>query len=204
MVLPTRNRAELLPRAVATVLAQRYTNWELLIVDDASTDATPEVLAGFDDPRIRTFTGPGRGVCAARNVALEAVAGTFVAYVDDDNRMHPDWLALRGLGLRAAPRDRGPLRRLRHRRPPTGAAPPARATCPASSWPATSGPRSSSTTSPTSAPSPTAAGLPEAHFDEELREMGDWDLFLRLTRDTVPLTLPAVACYYDEPRRPTG
>jgi len=47
------------------------------------------------------------------------------------------------------------------------------------------------------------AGLPEARFDESLREMGDWDLFLRLTRDAPPLALPAIACYYttDAPNR---
>ena len=53
---------------------------------------TAELLAGLDDPRIRTFTGPGRGVCSARNVALDAAAGDLVAYIDDDNRMHPEWL----------------------------------------------------------------------------------------------------------------
>jgi hypothetical protein len=47
------------------------------------------------------------------------------------------------------------------------------------------------------------AGLPEARFDESLREMGDWDLFLRLTRRAPPLALPAIACFYttDAPNR---
>ena len=47
------------------------------------------------------------------------------------------------------------------------------------------------------------AGIAEARFDESLREMGDWDLLLRLTRDAPPLALPAVACYYttDAPDR---
>jgi hypothetical protein len=47
------------------------------------------------------------------------------------------------------------------------------------------------------------AGLPEASFDESLREMGDWDLFLRLTREAPPLALPAIACFYttDAPNR---
>jgi hypothetical protein len=47
------------------------------------------------------------------------------------------------------------------------------------------------------------AGLPEGHFDENLREMGDWDLFLRLTRKAPPLALPAIACFYgtDAPNR---
>src|SRR5258705_12221856 len=47
------------------------------------------------------------------------------------------------------------------------------------------------------------AGLAEGRFDESLREMGDWDLFLRLTREAAPLTLPAIACFYttDAPNR---
>jgi hypothetical protein len=50
------------------------------------------------------------------------------------------------------------------------------------------------------------AGLAAAHFDETLRERGDWDLFLRLTRDRPPLALPAIACYYttDAPNRLTN
>lgn len=196
IVLPTRNRAALLPRAVATVLAQSYAHWELLVVDDASTDDTAEVLAALDDPRIRTFAGEGRGVCAARNVALAEARGSLVAYLDDDNRMHPEWLrsavwafeqradteVLYGAFViddlrRAQRRGEGDLPRLvlaryeraaleQHNITDIGAI-------------------------------VHRAGLPEATFDEALREMGDWDLFLRLTRDTVPLTLPAIACYYE-------
>jgi hypothetical protein len=196
IVLPMRNRAGLLPRAVSTVLEQSYPNWELLIVDDASTDETASVLAALDDPRIRTFAGEGRGVCAARNVALREVRGSLVAYLDDDNRMHPDWLrsvvwafeqrpeteVLYGAFViddlrRAQRRGEGDLPRLvlaryeraaleRHNLTDIGAI-------------------------------AHRAGLPEGRFDEDLREMGDWDLFLRLTRDTIPLTLPAVACYYE-------
>ena len=196
VVLPTRDRAELLPRAVATVLAQRYTNWELLIVDDASTDATAEVLAGFDDPRIRTFTGQGRGVCAARNVAIGAVGGTLVAYLDDDNRMHPDWLGSVAWAFEQHPETEvlygafviDDLRRAQRR----GAGDLPRLVL-------TRYERSALEQHNITDIGAIAhrAGLPEAHFDEELREMGDWDLFLRLTRDTVPLTLPAVACYYE-------
>jgi hypothetical protein len=196
VVLPTRNRAELLPRAVATVLAQRYTDWELLIVDDASTDATPEVLAGLDDPRIRTFTGPGRGVCAARNVALAAAGGDLVAYLDDDNRMHPDWLRSIAWAFEQHPETEvlygafviDDLRRAQRR----GAGDLPRLVL--TRYERTALEQHNITDIGAIAH---RAGLPEAHFDEELREMGDWDLFLRLTRDTVPLTLPAVACYYE-------
>src|SRR5207248_519518 len=70
VVLATRNRCELLPRAVASVMAQTYPRWELIVVDDASADATPAVVQGLDDPRIRAFRVDHRGVSAARNRAL--------------------------------------------------------------------------------------------------------------------------------------
>lgn len=94
--LPTRNRASLVPRAVASVLAQDHADWELLIVDDASEDSTPAVLAELArrDPRIRLFRNerPG-GAPAARNVAIRAAAGTFVTGLDDDDEFLPHRLS---------------------------------------------------------------------------------------------------------------
>jgi len=90
--LPTRNRAGLLVRAVASVLNQDHPHLELLVVDDASTDATPEVLARLaaSDSRIVPFrlAAPG-GAPAARNVALRAATGRFVTGIDDDDEMLP-------------------------------------------------------------------------------------------------------------------
>jgi glycosyltransferase involved in cell wall biosynthesis len=90
--LPTRNRAALLPRAVRSVLRQDYDRIELLIVDDSSTDRTPDLLAEFAaaDPRVRTFHPSGaRGASAARNVAISAARGEFVTGLDDDDIMLP-------------------------------------------------------------------------------------------------------------------
>lgn len=92
IVLPTRDRAALLSRAIASVHAQTYPHWELLVVDDGSVDDTPALLAGVGDPRVRALRAGGAGVCAARNVALSHVRGEIVAYLDDDNLMHPGWL----------------------------------------------------------------------------------------------------------------
>ncbi|HSQ68450.1 MAG TPA: glycosyltransferase [Steroidobacteraceae bacterium] len=90
--MPTRNRAGLVTRAAASVLAQDRADLELLIVDDASADATPQVLARLaaDDPRVRVLSMPRRGGApAARNLALQAARGRFVTGIDDDDEMLP-------------------------------------------------------------------------------------------------------------------
>ena len=90
--LPTRNRAALLPRAVDSVLRQDHTNLELLIVDDASTDATPGVLARLAaaDPRVRVFRQERpSGAPAARNVAIRAASGRYLTGLDDDDEFLP-------------------------------------------------------------------------------------------------------------------
>jgi hypothetical protein len=92
IVLPTRDRPELLPRAVASVLAQRYRHWQLVVVDDGETGAVADVLGDVDDERVIVVEGPRRGLGAARNAGLDAATGEIVAYLDDDNVMHPGWL----------------------------------------------------------------------------------------------------------------
>ena len=90
--LPTRNRAGLVGRAIESVLGQDHGDLELLVVDDASTDGTPEVLARLAaaDSRIVLFrqAAPG-GAPAARNVALRAARGRYVTGIDDDDEMLP-------------------------------------------------------------------------------------------------------------------
>jgi hypothetical protein len=95
VVLPTHDRAAWLPRAVASVLAQTETRWELLIVDDGSTDDTPGVVAPFlAEPRIRYERLPeNRGVGAALNAGLAGTRAPFVAYLPSDDLYHRDHLA---------------------------------------------------------------------------------------------------------------
>lgn len=90
----TYGRADLLPRAIRSVLAQTHTNLELIVVNDASPDHTAEVLAGFDDPRLRVITNdPNRGLPGSRNVAIDHATGTYVAFLDDDDEFAPTKLA---------------------------------------------------------------------------------------------------------------
>ena len=103
VVLPTRDRRAYLARAIESVMAQTYGRCELLVVDDASRDDTSTFLAGLKDERVRTFRGTGAGVCAARNIGLREARGEVVAYLDDDNVMHPDWLKAVAWGFEQRP-----------------------------------------------------------------------------------------------------
>jgi hypothetical protein len=87
VVLPTRDRRRLLATAIESVEAQSYARWELLVVDDGSSDGTAEFLREIEDPRVRVLEkGGGLGPCGARNLALDAASGDVIVYLDDDNR----------------------------------------------------------------------------------------------------------------------
>lgn len=92
VVLPTCDRPDHLRRAIASVVAQRYKRWELLVVDDGGQLDSREVVDEAADDRIHWSRIEKRGAGAARNAALETARGSLVAYLDDDNLMEPDWL----------------------------------------------------------------------------------------------------------------
>src|SRR5215218_3360710 len=88
VVIPTHDRQELLPRTVASALAQQDVEVEVIVVDDVS-EARPERLAG-GDPRVRLISLPEpTGVAAARNAGIAAAAGDWVALLDDDDLWGP-------------------------------------------------------------------------------------------------------------------
>ncbi len=94
--MPTRNRADRVGAAIESVLAQSMRDLELIVVDDGSTDATPQVLREFAgrDARIRVLTQPAPGGApAARNRAIAAARGEYITGIDDDDVMRPSRLA---------------------------------------------------------------------------------------------------------------
>lgn len=94
VVLPTYNRAGLLGRAIRSVLAQSYTDFELLVVDDGSTDETSNVVASFRDQRIRYISlAHNTGAGAARNAGIRMARGKFLAFQDSDDEWLPSKLA---------------------------------------------------------------------------------------------------------------
>ena len=93
VVLPTRNRAPLVRRAIASVLAQTFSDSELIVVDDGSTDNTVEVVRSFTDPRLQLLRltdcgSPGR----ARNEGVGVSRGALVAFLDSDDEWLPSKL----------------------------------------------------------------------------------------------------------------
>jgi GT2 family glycosyltransferase len=102
VIIPTFNRAWTLARAVDSVLAQTYAPKEVIVVDDGSTDPTPEVLAAYGD-RIRVLVQPNRGVSSARNLGIRCSRGEFIALLDSDDQWKPEKLACQAAFFTAHP-----------------------------------------------------------------------------------------------------
>jgi Glycosyl transferase family 2 len=199
VIVPTHDRATLLPRAVESVCAQVYKHWEIVLTDDGSTDSTPAVVERLrkrlGDDRFKAERVIPSGVCAARNHALDRARGEFIVYLDDDNVMHPMWLKAVVWAFLQRPevdviyggliiddmkrmngRDSGDLPRYylhpfdRQRLAHDNLADIGQIAH--------------------------RRGLLEARFDENLGGLGDWDLLTRLTREKEPMVIPALACLY--------
>lgn len=90
VLIPTRNRAALLQRAVASVQRQTFQDFEILIADDASEDDTPAIVESIGDPRVRYYRHRHNGgVASTRNTLVAHAAGEYVAFIDDDD----EWLS---------------------------------------------------------------------------------------------------------------
>jgi len=92
VVIPVYNGARTVPHALASVFAQSFTDYEVVVVNDGSTDDTASVLAGYGD-RIRVSSQPNRGLSAARNAGVRASGGEYLAFIDDDDEWMREKLA---------------------------------------------------------------------------------------------------------------
>lgn len=102
IVMPTYNRADTILRAIGSIQSQTFTDWELIIINDGSTDNTLELVANLDE-RIRVVTQPNQGVTTARNTGLRHCRGDFFAFLDSDDRWRPIHLELCIAFLQAHP-----------------------------------------------------------------------------------------------------
>lgn len=108
VILPTHNRAHLLTRAIQSVLNQTLSDFELIIVDDASTDNTPEVIKSLRDDRlVYTRREKDGGAAAARNSGIMQAKGEYIAFLDDDDEYLPEFLEKTYAVLSPAPQSIG-------------------------------------------------------------------------------------------------
>lgn len=95
VLIIVHNRAHTIGAAVRSVLVQTMPDFELVVVDDGSTDGTAAVVGTFDDPRLRLVrTAENRGIPHARNRALAEARGDYIAWLDSDDICHPERLAV--------------------------------------------------------------------------------------------------------------
>jgi len=95
VIIPTYNRAGSLGRSLGSVLGQTYGDLEVIVVDDASSDHTEEVVTALDDARVRYLRHTvNRGAAAARNTGLKHASGRYVAFQDSDDEWLPEKLGL--------------------------------------------------------------------------------------------------------------
>ncbi len=93
IVMPAYNAADYIVRAIESVLIQNYRNFELIVVDDGSTDRTADIVRDFKNEQIKYFFKENGGVASARNFGLQKAGGTFIVMLDSDDMMTPDYIA---------------------------------------------------------------------------------------------------------------
>lgn len=198
VIMPAWNRAATIGAAIRSVLAQTHRNFELIIVDDGSTDDTRGIVEPFlADPRVRLIEGAHRGVSAARNLGLAQAKGRFVAYLDSDNRWTAWFLDVMVRYLVTERLDAGysaiALRDdLTHLTGYRGA-PFFWEACLAQNY------------VDLNAFVHTRDVLDQVGtFDETLRRMVDWDLILRIGRDRRVGYAPFVGCDYSDGKATSG
>lgn len=94
VIIPSYNHAEYVGEAIQSVLDQTFTDFELVVVDDGSTDHTQEILANFRDPRLRSIRQANAGLLAARSAGLRETSAPLVSFLDADDLFLPDKLAV--------------------------------------------------------------------------------------------------------------
>lgn len=195
IIMPSWNRREPLVAAIDSVLAQSYPAWELIVCDDGSTDGTEAALRdryadALSSGRIVYLALPHQGAAAARNAGLRVAQGDWIAYLDSDNRWHPDYLLTIAAACAEQPMRRAAYACLRvddsvQDRSYVRYAPFSYARLVAHNYIDLN-------------VFVHARGLYEqlGGFDESLRRLIDWDLILRYTRVYEPLLVPHVLCDY--------
>ena len=95
VVIPVYNKEKYLCGSISSILSQTYENFELLLIDDGSTDNSPEICDEFTnkDARVRTIHKENGGVSSARNLGIESAEGSYITFLDADDELFPTALA---------------------------------------------------------------------------------------------------------------
>jgi glycosyltransferase involved in cell wall biosynthesis len=108
VIIPTHNRAEFLRSAITSVLNQTFQDFEIIIIDDASKDHTREVIANFNDARIKVIHNQvSKGAAGARNIAIMNSNCKYTAFLDDDDEWLPEKLKIQTRLLDNSPQEVG-------------------------------------------------------------------------------------------------
>ena len=96
LIVPARDSSAYLGKCIESVLKQKYTDWELIIINDNSVDDTPSIAVSYaeGEPRIYAYDSPGSGVSSARNYGMRLARGRYIGFLDADDSVDPDYLSV--------------------------------------------------------------------------------------------------------------
>ena len=90
ILIPLYNSEAYIAETISSALAQKWTDKEIIIVDDGSTDKSYEIAKSFESSTVKVYRNPGKGACSARNYAYEKSCGDYIQYLDADDLLSPD------------------------------------------------------------------------------------------------------------------
>ena len=103
IITPLYNKAAYIGETIASVLAQTFADWELLVVDNNSTDGGPALVRAIPDKRVKLLSCTKRGASAARNAGLDAARGEWAVFLDADDMLRPDYVESQLAAAKRAP-----------------------------------------------------------------------------------------------------
>lgn len=94
IIIPTYNRAHLISLPIESIISQSYKEWELIIIDDGSSDNTQQVVENYNDDRIKYFWQKNQERSTARNNGIDKATGDWICFLDSDDRYTPNYLEM--------------------------------------------------------------------------------------------------------------